>query len=475
MRSRWILCDKVLLLVVVPVLINLGCEDASVIEVVGPTLPLSNQRIVNQSTHGTPGQNSSIWGLYDDGSRGIYFKGRIDGNYVVGKFSNTGQIIWSNIQADRVRGIFPVPDNTIGLAEGIVWVGGHDTDGDDRANEARIGLTGAGGVEIDEWLIARPDTVLWFNAVDRINHLTFVAVGGVMITDDEYYPYVATFEIGPDSSLVVLNEKIFDARHKEFYVGVKIDPGKVSGGAFTCYTTVTRGATDTEPEQVAVQAFHGSTTDVSAYDIDWTVDLAWSEPLNMWTYLDAIALFDGSVYIAGAGNVIKENESGSGSQWTAGFIGSVSTSGALNWLHVISLSKYHEKYYNLRVTSDALYAVGTYGHYSTSPDSRNYGLALISVFDRANGGERYHIGFGGTDYSSGFDSMLLKDPHAVCVGWTNHSTPEAGAHGWFTEVDLEAIRDVGAQLLPEMPAVEARADSPGKRVSRGDDDRGGGR
>ncbi|MEJ2721972.1 MAG: hypothetical protein P8181_12665, partial [bacterium] len=171
---------------------------------------------------------------------------------------------------------------------------------------------------------------------------------------------------------------------------------------------------------------------------------------------------------------LKTGPSGQDGRWSAGFIGSVSTTGVLNWLHVLNLSPYNDEYYNIRVTSDRLVASGVYGRHS-SPDNRRRGLALISQFDRATGAERYHLGFGGMDYSSGFNSMLLKDSQIVCVGWTNHSTPGDGFPAWFTEVDLGGVGDVGARWLPELPVAGERVWNPDERTPCGDNDRRAGR
>jgi hypothetical protein len=190
----------------------------------------------------------------------------------------------------------------------------------------------------------------------------------------------------------------------------------------------------------------------------------------MWTYLDAIALSDGAVYIAGAGNVTKVNESSSDDEWSAGFIGSVSTTGLLNWLHTVSLSPYNDAYYYLRVTSDALYAVGAYGAYATSSDDHRYGLALISEFDKSTGAETYHLGFGGADYASGFNSILPGSPDAVCAGWTNQFTSGGGYQAWYARVNLADTGGAGANVLPVYPAA-AGAKILSARMQRPDNSR----
>jgi hypothetical protein len=477
MRSKWVTIIAAALMIISLGLIGVGCGDDEETpnNVVEPTLPLSNERIVDEQLVGTPGQNTSIHMLYDAGAR-TYFIGRIDGSYTVGEFSSAGQLIWSNPQDDRLRGIFPFPDNDIGLNEGFIYVGGHSTDGDDRVEEARIGLTGAGGVDIDERMFAKTDTTMWFNAVDRIGDLRFVVVGSIMTNGDEYHPYAATFEIEPDSTLTLLNEKVFDSLADRYFVGVEVDPGKVAGDAFTCYTTMEGADAAAESGKQFVGAFHGSTTDVSAYGVDWTVELAWPEPLDMVAYLEGIELYDGSIYVAGNGDITKENGPTSGGYWNAGYIGSVSTTGVLNWFNVVTLSKHSDGYYNVCVMPGGVCAVGVFDSYLTSSTDVHYGLALISVFDRGTGAEIYHLGFGGADYRSGFYTILPSGAHAFCGGVTDYSTSESGYRGWFTEIELDGIGSLGRSSLPVLPKlITAAEDSGFETRSLFDEGRSGGR
>lgn len=474
MRSKWDKMAALVLLTVAPILLVMGCggDDETENKIVEATLPLSNERIVNEQLLGTPTQGSSIHMLYEAGTR-TYFIGLVDGSNTVGQLSNTGQLIWSTPQDDRMRGIYPFPSNTIGLTEGFVYVGGHSTDGDERVEEARIGLCGVGGVEIDERMLAKPDTTLWFNAIDRISDLKFVAVGSVMTAGSEYHPYAATFEIEPDSTLTLINEKVFGSLPDQYFVGVKVDPGKVTGEVFTCYATIAQVDTDTNPAKQFVVSFHGSTSDVAAYGMEWTVDLAWPEPLDMFSYLEGIELYDGSIYVAGHGDVTKEKGPNDGGYWDAGYIGSVSTTGVLNWLHVITLGKHSDRYYNVRATADALYVAGIYDRYRTTSDGIWHGLALISMFDRHTGAEIYHLGFGDDGYASGFYTIVPKNSHAFSAGSTHHTTSEGGYLGWFAEIDLDGVGNVGKSLLPVTAGQNTREDSPDNCLTA--DGLGGGR
>ena len=186
-------------------------------------------------------------------------------------------------------------------------------------------------------------------------------------------------------------------------------------------------------------------------------------------------MFDGSIYVAGLGDVTKENEPESG-YWDAGYIGSVSTTGVLNWLHAVSLSKHSEGYLHLCVTSDALYAAGMYGRHKKTSTDNHYGLALVSVFDRMTGSEKYHLGFGGTDYYSGFYSIMVENSKAVCGGWTHYTKSDAGYQAWFAEIDLDGVGNVGASNLPDIPRMDsAVGDSKVGGHSMVEEGQGGGR
>lgn len=436
----------------IPVLICaiavLGCEP-NVYEPEGPKLPLSNQRIVDQLI-GAPAGNSSIYMVYEDGSGGFYYLGVYEGDYCMGIIDRHGQTGWVLTFEDRPRDLYPLSGNDIGLTEAVIAIGGIDTDSDDRVDEARVLLVGSGGVMIDTLIIGRDDAAVWLNSVDAIGSLSFVAVGGSKIADI-YYPFVATFEINPDSTLEMHNELILSDVSNQSLLGVQVDAGQVSGDDFLCYVSAKQYAIGDGAETVAIHAMTGSTTGTGMFDLTWTVNITQDDPLDIWTHIDCFSLHGGTLYLVGSADVEKENNPSSG-YWDAGFVGSVSTSGILNWITMINKSTYSENYDGLFVTDDALYAVGYYSSYYKTDSEKHFGLAMLSIFDAQTGDEIYHLGFGNEEYESGFNTLFVDGTRAFCGGYTNYSTPGGGFQSWFAEIDIAGIGGNGGSELPVLSA-----------------------
>ena len=427
------------------VLVTFGCDDASIYEPVGPTLPISDQRIINQAL-GTPTMNSSIYTLYDDGNGGFYFTGYLNGDYCIGTIDRNGQHGWIETYENRPRSLYPLSENGIGLTEAVIAVGGIDTDGDDQSDEAYVHLIGSDGVIIDELIISRVDAEVWLNSVDAIGPLTFVAVGGSEIAD-VYYPFVTTFEINPDSTLEMNNELIFHDFADQYLRAVQVDADQVSGDDFLCYVSARQIAPGAEAKSIAIHAMSGSTFDTGVFDFTWTVEIAHSAHLDIWTSIDCLVLHDGTLYLAGSADVIKISDTSSG-YWDAGFVGSVSTSGNLNWINMISISTQSDNYQALYVTGDVLYAAGGYSSSYNSLSGFHYGLALLSMFDTGTGDEIYHLGFGSEEYRSGFNSLIVDGMRVFCGGYTNYSTSGGGFRSWFAEIGIDNVEGAARSGLP---------------------------
>ena len=69
-----------------------GCDDPSVYEPEGPTLPFSNQRIISESVLGMASMGSSIYALYEGNNGTVYFVGNIDNSHGVGSTTRQGSM-----------------------------------------------------------------------------------------------------------------------------------------------------------------------------------------------------------------------------------------------------------------------------------------------------------------------------------------------------------------------------------------------
>lgn len=432
---------------------GLGCDDPSIYKPDDPVLPLSNQRIIGETVMGMATLNNSIYRLRESDGGSVYFSGRLDDSYLIGKTTRTGQIQWQKNMTPSAYSICPVPANNIGLTDGVLSVGALDSNADDRLDQATIRLTGVGGSEIDELIVERTDADVYLLSISAVKSLSFVVVGGAVI-DNVLYPFVATFAIGADSMLTTGEEVIFLNIPGQDFLGVRVDPAKIAGDEFGCYVTARVLSNSAGAEAVAVHAFSGSLVDSTAYSLEWSVDITPDRTLNSWGYINDLELYDGAIYFCGAADIEKESNPSNG-YWNAGFIGSVSVDGQVNWKRFVTLSKYGETYYGFYVTNEALYVSGVYSSYTTTSNKKRYGLALVSIFDRDSGQAKYHLGLGSKDYRSGFNTVLVEGTRAYCAGWTNNVVDDGGSQAWFVEVSLDNLPITnGAELQVLLPAEE---------------------
>lgn len=431
-------------------LIVLGSCEPGIYEPEPPYLPVSNQRVTEQTTQPA---TSTFYDLYEDGITGFYFLGNDNSGRTMGTIDREGQIGWTMSAENRVQNLFPVPANSIGLADAVLSAGGIDSNSDGISDKAFVRLTGANGIELSEILISRPDAAVWLNSIDALGPLDFVAVGGSYIAG-VYHPFVVTFGIDADSTLVLNNEVILSDINDQYLGSVQVDEEQVSGDDFLCY--VAAGVENSGgSSSIAIHSMTGSTTDPDAFDFTWTVDIALDEPLSIWSYVGRLILHDGAVYLAGSADVEKESNLSGGGYWDAGFVASVSTGGTMNWLNIFSVSTHSERYYGLYVADNRVYAAGKYDSYVKTSSGEYFGLAVISIFDAMTGDEIYHIGLGAADYASAFNSLIVEGTQAYCCGMTNHFTNDGGYQAWFAEVTIDDLEGTPRSGLPSfLPAVE---------------------
>lgn len=419
-----------------------GCDDPSVFEPADPKLPPSNQRIVSQAVFGNPNFTNYIDKLYDYGSSNFYFRGRIDDNYVAGKINRSGQILWTTQFSYYCRSLCVVPENSIGLSNAAIYAGWEDRNGDDRA-DACIDLVGVHGQMIDSLMIARKNISIWFNSISAIDSLNFIGVGGATV-GVLYYPFLATFRIAADSSFVLKSTHILETIPNTYFTCVKSDPDEAAGNQFVCYVVAEEEAGGSVVA-VDVLSLRGSSADLATIETTWTVRIP--HELPMWASLDCLVLQDGFLYVQGAADVEKANTPSNGGYWDAGFVASISTSGALNWLTMIELSGHSEGFSGMHAVDGILYVVGEYDSYINTDTGRRFGYALISILDAHTGVEKYHLAFGSPDNSSYFGSIFVDGARAFCAGWTERVYLDGGYRAWFAEVKIDNLSGSAAAEL----------------------------
>jgi len=425
----------------------LGCSEPSVYEPEEPTLPTSNGRIVGEILLGTPTMTNSIHGMYEGHNSLAFYRGMIDNNDVIGSATRQGQTQWQVGADPGARCLCPVPPNNIGLVEGVVSVG--DIDSDDNGDyEGLVRLAGAGGTQIDELLISRAGSDIWFNSLDLVRPLLFIAAGG-METAGKTRPFVATFEIGPDSTLVMGSEFMFTDLQQQYFREVAVDPLKVTNDAFVCYGMARQYANSLGAESVPIHAIGVTTTGTPAFEVKWTAEITPANPLDMFGGTDCLVVLDQSIYFAGWADIDKESNPSNGGYWDAGFVSSVSVDGTSNWLRMVSLTAWSERFSGLYADQSTVYAVGKYGAYQKGSAKEQFSLALLSMFDPVTGDEKYHLGLGNSECASSFNSVLVQGSRAYCSGFTNHFILDEGRQAWFAEVSLDNPVQANRVELPE--------------------------
>jgi hypothetical protein len=424
-----------------------GCDDPSVYKPAESRLPISSQRILKQVLIGSSTSGSNISDLYDNTRGSFLFNGFINGGWAIGMIGRDCELEWALAVLEPPRYLCIVPPNAIGLADAFVSVGGIDADGDGSSEQGFIQLIGTNAQKLSEVIIEKADTEIWLNSVASIDALHFVAAGGARKNGVEH-PYLITFDINADSTLAINNEMILEEIENQRISNVVSDPSKTTSIEFVCYLQAEETDQSGNAVSVAIRAIRGPKAGGADFVTEWSVALKQNNNLPWYSSRGSFVLHDETLYIAGTGQD-KKKPLGDG-YWSAGFIGSVSTSGSVNWFNMVSLSTHSDRYKGLFVTQNALYAVGEYNGYLTTGDNRVYGLALVSIFDPATGNEVYHLGLGNKEYSSSFSDLHVDGTKAYCAGYTNYQKANENSQGWFAEVKIDSLGTSATAELPQL-------------------------
>ena len=440
-----------------------GCEEATEPKPEDQQLPLSNERILNQVLLGSSSSYSSVYNLYDDGKGAVFFRGLLNNTNTIGKMARNGTIVWTN--ALKSRELYPVPNNTIGLNDALLAVGGIDYDGDGGLDQGYVRLRGAGGASLSEAIASVPDTAVYLNSVAVIDSLHFVAVGGAYIAGLPIHPYIITFDLNADSSLTITNEHIFSGMEWQYFNDVVSDPAKTTADEFSCYATVTKQNAAGATAGAAVCAVGGPKRGGAAFGVQWTVNIEQSSTLPIW--INALTLRGNTVFVAGSADAAEKALSGGG-YFDNGFIASISSVGVLNWFKTVNISKRSDNYSSVFATSSALYVAGRVSHYMNTEGNTQRGLALLSVFDPATGNARHHIAFGNYDYQSAFYSLFVDGTSAFCSGSTKYSVLHGTYQGWYVEINCSGLGASGLGESHDMtvPGSDSAEECPDRRDSR---------
>jgi len=443
-----------------------ACESPSEYKPAISQMPLSNQRILNQAVMGSTSAGSSLYGLIDDGMGALYFMGLLDGEYVIGRIQRNGQTLWVKNTGRSARHICRVPQNPVGLANTLLTLRDSDSDDDGKVDKALVLLMDSNGEEIDTLTVEEAGQRVWLNAIVPVDSLNFLAVGGSTALDNVYHPFVATITIEPDGTIIGRSQRLYGGFPNQLFGYVIVDPSTVTPTGYTGYIRSNVYDQNNDVHNIVVHAFHVSKiTGPDAAPL-WSVDL--KQQSNLPLSRGNLILSGTTLYTAGLAQVMKDSK-----KWNAGYVASISTGGTLNRFTVVSITNQGDDFSDLRLEGGRLYLSGICLHYIVTDTKREYGRALISVFDPGAWKALYHLGFGGKEYASGFNSIVMIGTRAYCGGWTKKSLSDGDFQAWFAEIDLDALTSEGLTELPaplsaEPPSREMPYGSP---AADWDDDR----
>jgi len=443
-----------------------ACEEPSVYKPAISQMPFSNQRILNQTVMGSVSAHSSLYAMIDDGMGALYFRGVLNGEYVIGRLQRNGQSLWVKNTGRNARDICRVPQNPVGLVNALLTSRDRDSDDDGKVDKALIWLMGSGGEDIDTLIVEEAGERVWLNAIVAIDSLNFLAVGGSTALDNVYHPFIATFTIGADSTIIERSQRLYGGLPNQLFGLAVVDPSTVTATDYVSYIRSSVYDQNGKVQYIIVYALHVSKTIGPDAGPLWSVDL--KQQSNLPVNPGNIILSGANLYTAGLAQVTKDSE-----QWDAGYVALISTSGTLDRFTAVSITKQSDNFSDLRLGGGKLFLSGICLHYFVTDTNREYGRALISIFDPATWKALYHLGFGSKDYASGFNSIVMIGTRAYCGGWTNKPLSNGNFQAWFAEINLDALTSEGLTELPgpfsaEPPSREMQPASP---VTDGGDDR----
>ncbi len=174
------------------------------------------------------------------------------------------------------------------------------------------------------------------------------------------------------------------------------------------------------------------------------LDIVWSNTFSYNSRLKCRAKDfiedDDNLYIVGETQYEKSTSPSNGGYWYAGFIASYSKTGHFNYIKAINASEYDDKlscikgeYSSGKLLS--IYASGVcFGHIKTNT-KKSLGYGLISKINPVNGSVIENKIFGDETYNSGFRNLFLSNTNIIGVGWTKHlKSGDNEYKGWFCKM-----------------------------------------
>jgi len=400
--------------------------------------------------------------MIEDNVAGYYFIGRNDSEPGIGRLDSDGSLQWFK------KTVF-VPQDlhaAIVVTEGVMSVGGHDSDSDGEEDHGYISLYHPDGHLINNEVFSDDAGEVWLRSLALLSDTVLVAVGGIEISA-EIYPFVTLVDVTDAGELVERARATISGLPGVCFQNVATDLSvPPQNGDVTVFLSGGRGG---DAPNITVHAIVFPADNLDQIDIKWTQDIRAYPGVYTGTYSgNTMSLLGENLYLVGETDDDKTPGPASGGSWVSGLAASVSKSGQVNWIEVVSLSQTSDTFNGLFVTEDALYAVGEYSHFYNIPSQRDFGLGWLSKIRLETGEVISNMSFGNVRYDARFYTAWVRGTSAYCAGWTVDGVDNAGYRCWFAEVDLSQPPSWKAPISTEnIESVMSVNDSFNKRHPRG--------
>ena len=400
-------------------------------EFTNPNIPNANELITYGSQAGEPDKRSSIWEIIDSGNGNFYYRGMKNSKYAVGKIDHSGQEIWSFRSGYKVRDCVRISGLSGDLGNSLLGAGGFDSDIDGTNDQGYVSLYNSSGDLIEELVISNDAAAISLCALavsETTSDLVHLAAVGTAKISDAYYPYFARFTVASDSSMQVVESKIFMDGSTNNFRNIQFDLDQTPA---RCYLQGDEYSTDSGYGDQAVFRLSDE------MEISWDQDIVPQTGLQSWTADGRGFLFSGdNLFMIGNTEFEKEVEPTSGGHWSAGVIACLSTDGSVDWVRTIVLSQYTDSLYGCTMADDGLYVVGSYSALSRTESENLYGNALLVQIDPETGDVTRELSFGNETYRSHFNDVIVQGDQAFAVGYTNYAVSGGSYQSWFVVIDL---------------------------------------
>ena len=455
-----------LLALVAGLVVLVSCETATEpekdVDLRNPNLPLSNSLIeVEQIYDGT----QLIWDLID-GPAGFYYEGYQEDGCVVGSTDFLGYEQWRQTLPFNVREILKLPQSVGAASEGVLVVSCFDSDGDDWSNYGYLTVLSKDGSILDQKAYGSVDEALVLTAVTHTAEpWTFIAVGGTRINGVRC-PMIVLFTVSPDGEITKLETKVFEeVLHVLFgdvirrYTDFGQEPPRVSSQWISRYF-ISGYRYSPDPGNITAHRL-----DLTAAPDSFALNLSWSADVVAFKGMkttpcsgQTITTNQNVVYVVGSTDIDKgEGNPTGGVYWDAGLVASFTEDGHQNWIKVVELTGYSDRYYGCYITSSGLYAVGVSSAFWYSESRRVFGYGLVSRLEAGTGNELAHMTFGDPNYASGFGTFLQTPSGNYCGGWTKEAVSGGNQNGWLIGFDIDfSGSEPDWSRLPATVSTDAR-------------------